>query len=253
MNRPNIGYTFWLSSMKTREEYDLLIERVQREEYKLSESTVFIICDERSSSLFESHELIMINTQMIQRRDNAIASIIQSLSNRHLICIQGDDHSLEMKQSLAILITRQMREIRCTIISENISLIDMKKRDERLSSRCLSILRAVQYSKGEPITTLYRLTNYLLSSLNWNDESLAIAGVSHISEMSSSQCERILQQSSSVKGENTWDIHGYMLIRVDRLYGYDFLSRNLFSILSSLGKRGFKLFSLLLERDNSKR
>jgi len=258
-HRSNNGYTFWISQvLNTSSEYDQFVAKIEREEYRLSQSGTFIIVDERSRDSLSPSDVQEIHVGMIHRSDSAIRSIITSMGCRPILLIVGDDRSylLSTKRALAVLITRLMGDTKCTIISEPLHIVDTLSgynwqadlRDsDRLSEKTISTMRGIQFSKGEPITTLYRLTSYLYSCLNWEDPSLIVAGVAHISETTPTQLEDIIAQGSSCKGEDTWSIHGYMLLRVDKMHGYNLDTRGLPSILSSLGGKGYKLYSILLQ------
>lgn len=264
--KSNIGYTFWLvSNLCNSTEFNLLVEKMHKEQYRIDEYDTFIITDETSRGAIDESDVIEIPSSMIRDEDSAIYSIVNSMKTRRVLLITSDDKSevssLAMKKALAVIITHQFGDTRCTIISEPLSVVNTMDDtqwekyigssnqgvEKRLSNESLSVLRGIQFSRGESIITLYRLTSYLLSCLNWEDSSLVAVGIAHINEVTHSQLEDILSQKSPCKGEYTWNMHGYIHLRIDRLEGYNFTTPRLSSILSSLGKRSFKLYSLLLK------
>lgn len=262
-DRSNIGYTFWISPvLKDSSEYNQLLHLLDSQGYKASAPNTFILLDRRSQGAVDSSDVQEIHTNMIISSDSAIGSIILTMGRKPVLMIVGDDQigvTDGIKKFLAILITRLMQDTRCTIISENLSVIDtmngyewqkdlISQGDRRLDISTLSTLRGVQFSRGQPIRNLYRLTSYLLSCLNWEDTSLVAAGAAVISEITGSSLEEILAQGDSCKGVYSWNIHGYMLIRVDRMHGYNFSTPNLDVLLSSLGKKAFLLHSILLKK-----
>lgn len=266
-DRSNIGYTFWIAPrLRSSRDYNQLVSRIEREGYKLSQPEVFIIVDDTSRMAINPSDVQEISTDMFLNNDMAIYSILRIMGRKPVIMLAGNNevaHSLISKRALAVAITRQMGDTRCTIISEPLYVVNtMDNYDwesligsnagtnpsDKLNENSLSALRGIQFSRGQPITTLYNLTSYLLSCLNWEDPSLIVAGAAHISEVSHSQLETILSQGGSCKGENTWGIHGYMILRVDKMHGYNLNIQGLPYLLSSLGGRGFKLYSILLGR-----
>lgn len=127
--RANIGYTFWLvSNIYSSADYNLLIERIYKEQYRIDEYDTFIITDETSRGAVDESNVLEIPSSMIRDEDSAIYSILSTMRMRHILMIVSDDKSdissLAIKKALAVIITRQLGDTRCTIITEPVSIVN---------------------------------------------------------------------------------------------------------------------------------
>lgn len=236
--RSNIGYTFWMPGVI--HDYAHLIETLHREEYRIDEPDTYVIVDERSTDALSSTDVQEIDASMIRGRDYAIASILRVI-RRPVLMVMGDQ-SESIKITLACFITSLMGEKRCTIITESCSIVNTCSDDLQwipsgveLTEEDILILRGIQYSRGHPITSLYRLTSYLISSLRWTDRRILGATATHIHD---------INPHLITKGEYTDQYRGYLHLYVERVLPKDHSDVNLSGGI-------YKIHSLILDTQNS--
>lgn len=200
MSISDIGYVFYL--LNTYEN----IHNIDT-----TDKHTFIIVN----SNYDRDDCIHIPSAMIKNRDQALTSI---LLNMNMYPILKVDNALD-QECIPILITQLLGEKYATIIHMPMKIVNTLSRE--FKHKNILKLRSIQYNMGDTINSVYKITKYMLSNVDWEDESLVWLQIGNTNK--------------------------YRIINVNRMYGYNFDRESLEETLSILGRRMHTSYDILIE------
>jgi len=223
--RRDIGYTFWLCN----DVYSLndLKSYIRDQEYSLDSAKTFIVIPDSLSISIPWDQIIRIPHTIIDNKDQSLESVIRTMSYRPIITITGRSCVDDL-----LIITRIMGESFCTIIEGFPSILNtmnhrivgksvwIKDGDFFIPSSIhvndISIFKAIQYNHGNKIDNLRKVTSYLQSCLDWNDTTLAMAGIINVDQYIPDKMRNIIFNNKCHCIES-WNFKSYRLICVDNI------------------------------------